>query len=63
VLDILERYKAKKKQKDEENLMMMRGDYDVPVGGELRPDLRLQLHGCGHHDNAVPLLQICRRPI
>ncbi len=45
VLDIMERYKAKKKQKEEESLMMMRGDYDVPVGGERRPDVRFQLHG------------------
>ena len=63
MLDILERYKARKKQKDEENLMMMRGDYDVPIGGEQHPDVRMQLRGCCDRDNAVPRLQICRRLI
>ena len=35
ILDIIERYKAKKKQREEEELMALHGSFSIPVSGEL----------------------------
>jgi hypothetical protein len=41
VLDIIERYKAKKKQQEEEELMALHGSFSAPVGSELAQRQRL----------------------